>query len=410
MGFALAAGPFVYFIFFAMAALMTNELKNLFSRMRVEEDIVNELEKAGILDVMNFSCLVTDADSLRKLAAKSFKLDGDDLAGMAKMARFVSAWETARTRTTETTKLEAENQARGQPKNILPHDFSVLKKSFEDKYWDLSDDKTPSKAFFERRLEALEKNELRAEKLSEVVNYREDDAHELRPVWDSAGNLKAMKSATSIALPRNYEELRARLALLGTSWVLASYSQTANVLVKGLRPFLFSEYADYLLGKHVWGLTAKDAGGLPIADPTWALLLQYEHEIRIHAYFLMDQKAMSLDIALRQAWTDETVRGRYFITPLALEHRRAPPAPFFEGIPRPTKVSKKEKKMMNMGKGKGKGKAPDCAASTPDGANICFAFNSKTSECRKKNCPFEHVCGKCFRKGTPMYKCDHKSA
>ena len=49
-----------------------------------------------------------------------------------------------------------------------------------------------------------------------------------------------------------------------------------------------------------------------------------------------------------------------------------------------------------------------CAASTPKGKSICFAYN-KDSCNRGKACKFAHVCGACF--GThPMFNCKGQAA
>ena len=50
-----------------------------------------------------------------------------------------------------------------------------------------------------------------------------------------------------------------------------------------------------------------------------------------------------------------------------------------------------------------------CEDETPEGNRVWYAFNTPAEKCqRKKGCPFAHVCGVCFKKGQPMYSCDHK--
>ena len=80
------------------------------------------------------------------------------------------------------------------------------------------------------------------------------------------------------------------------------------------------------------------------------------------------------------------------------------------------KFGKKDKgkgKEGKKGRGKGKSKGPTgaaangCARVTPDGRQICFPFNNKAEGCSRANCTFAHVCGKCFKEGTPMFKCNH---
>ena len=69
------------------------------------------------------------------------------------------------------------------------------------------------------------------------------------------------------------------------------------------------------------------------------------------------------------------------------------------------------------GKGKGKGKSkgkgktpppPNCSTKTPDGKQICFKFNTHGG-CDVQGCHFAHVCGTCFKKGSPMGQCAHKN-
>ena len=62
------------------------------------------------------------------------------------------------------------------------------------------------------------------------------------------------------------------------------------------------------------------------------------------------------------------------------------------------------------GKGKGKGKKGfqgegKCAAKTPQGDMICYAFNSRGKGCSLKDCRFKHVCGICFQPGHGIYNC-----
>ena len=204
-----------------------------------------------------------------------------------------------------------------------------------------------------------------------------------------------------------------RLQVMGAAWIFTSFQQTANPMVKDISPELFTAYADHLLGQHVWGLAAKGAAGGELANPTWSLLLSYEHEIRSHACSLVSDGGISWEKALRQAWMDTTVKDRYFVTPLQLAPSKtislATNGPnsgggWQSGQP-PRKKVKTEKGKGD--KGKGKGKFTRCANKTPGGKPICFAFN-KPKGCQKSNCAFEHVCGVCFKEGRPMTTCEHR--
>ena len=130
------------------------------------------------------------------------------------------------------------------------------------------------------------------------------------------------------------------------------------------------------------------------------------------------QCGKSLDKSLREAWADPVVRDRHLIAELQRRSfQRKRPAEEEQAGP-----SKREKKRVKIAtakeaaraaasgkggdkkKGSGKGK---CAHMTPDGEKICYPFNKAADGCTRQDCSFAHVCGVCFKKGTPMSKCGH---
>ena len=75
--------------------------------------------------------------------------------------------------------------------------------------------------------------------------------------------------------------------------------------------------------------------------------------------------------------------------------------------------NKGDGKGSNEGKGSGRedrtgAQAIGCKKVTADGKAICFRFNNPKEGCKKTNCKFAHVCGRCFKAGVPMHKCDHQ--
>jgi hypothetical protein len=396
-----------------MASGASAELKFLMNRESVDSAVQDLVVNAGVKTVKHFASLAKDTEDMRDLAKQHFGLGETSLATKVNLSCLICAFNSAKARAAEMDKLDAENEVRAQPKVIPSSDFLAMREAFKSKYWPLEDSRTPARSYIEKKLEGLEKNDFRAETLSEVINYREDDARELRPVWDLSGALKSMKTQTTVPLPRDTEELRARISLMGTAWVFTSFQQTGNKVLENIDPFVFSSYVDYLLGVHVWGLVAKGADGSTFAGPGWPLLLSYEQEIRAYAYSLVCNEGVPLKDALVKAWQDETVKGSYFVTPLALQSTK-------RHLEHPGSVQPSKFQRMDMPKGKGKGKrnkkgkgkstAPsNCASKTPDGKGICFDFNKNGCSRSAKECRFEHVCGVCFRKGSPMGQCAHKA-
>ena len=85
----------------------------------------------------------------------------------------------------------------------------------------------------------------------------------------------------------------------------------------------------------------------------------------------MQMEEISLEEVLLAAWCDQTVRGRYFLTPLALELRKKSS----EGA-HPRYDSHDSESVV-----RGKGNLEGCAPITPDGQKVCFDFNSISLEC-----------------------------
>ena len=159
--------------------------------------------------------------------------------------------------------------------------------------------------------------------------------------------------------------------------------------------------------------------------------MSYEQELRVHAYALMCNDNFSLKEALAMACKDQELKGRYFITPLALERPSGPSrgvsCPFQDTSMAPYNPPPKAQKNgrngskgggggakggkaggksggKSSGKAGGKGKKNrGCARATPDGKGICFGFNA--GSCNAPDCKFAHVCGVCFKAGVNMHNC-----
>ena len=61
--------------------------------------------------------------------------------------------------------------------------------AFEKKYWVLEETQMPAGSYLERKLDEIEKDDLRAESLEEVVSMTEDDPNALKTEWKPDGQL-----------------------------------------------------------------------------------------------------------------------------------------------------------------------------------------------------------------------------
>ena len=124
---------------------------------------------------------------------------------------------------------------RGSNQEITP----PWNKAFQAKHWSLEDELLPAKSYVEKLLDKVEKDDLKAELLSEVLCVRDDADEIMQPVWGKDGTLRAMKVTANIELPTNPEQLRWRLAILGTAWafVASTHAQRPKLRI------LFTEFA-----------------------------------------------------------------------------------------------------------------------------------------------------------------------
>ena len=313
---------------------------------------------------------------------------------------------------------KADAEIRQEAKPVRGNDFKVMREAYETKWWKLDKEQIPARVYIEKISEGIERAEPRAEALTEVVNCLEGEVDVLKAVWDVGGSLKAVKTSPSVALPRDPEELRQRIALLGRAWAFVSLGQPNCKYLQGNTPQMWNEYLDYLLGPYVHKLYARDAYGSVASEPPWNLSLSYALEIRRKMVDLM-AKGTAIDVALPAAWRDGLTKERFFITPLAIGSTLKRPAPFSHNQEAdPRKKTRAEKAALRMqkgakgkGKGKNKGRKPGkgheagCADETPDGKRICYSFSGKERPCTKQKGFFLHVCGQCF-KDHPMYQCN----
>ncbi len=123
----------------------------------------------------------------------NFELDPKDLPSRIKAGRVIVAWLAAKARATKQADLDGECEARKVPKDIGTSDVAATRRSFERAWWELEDAQVPAKTYLEKKLDEVEKDELRAELLTEVLTVPEDDPDTLKTIWTSNNELKAVK-------------------------------------------------------------------------------------------------------------------------------------------------------------------------------------------------------------------------
>lgn len=178
-----------------------------------------------------------------------------------------------------------------------------------------------------------------------------------------------------------------------------------------MNPNLFNKYVDYLLGEHVHGLKAKDANGETMSSPSLELVLSYDFQVRKAMTKAMNE-GVNMVRALEDAMKDTTVKERYFLTPAAMgaaskesrQKSRSPRREWSGDYGQRGSWENRSKNTSKGKKGKGKGKAGrGLHTRTPDGRDICFAWNNRDQRCRY-NCGRVHCCQLCFG-NHPAHSC-----
>ena len=86
---------------FQMTATIASDLKFLYDKEGVPDEIVEKLKTAGVLSLKQFSVLVDTPEELRAIGKTDLGIDGAQLSGKVQLSRLICAWNAARARAQE---------------------------------------------------------------------------------------------------------------------------------------------------------------------------------------------------------------------------------------------------------------------------------------------------------------------
>ena len=163
--------------------------------------------------------------------------------------------------------------------------------------------------------------------------------------------LKIKPGRTMTTPPKTPEELRRRHRRIGLAWEMVRSKHMNRSWLPERCTDAFRKLSDHVLGPRIADLRSGDGRA-----PAWSLVLQYEAELRKHAYkFVRDAEAADLASALTMACKAPDIMNNFFIVPFTMQVR----APALE-------VESVVAGSSGGGKGKGKGKSKGKPA--PSGA------------------------------------------
>ena len=358
------------------------ELSFLLDREGVGSIYQAHLYRTGITSINKLAAFASDITDLKSVLKSS--LDLDPAVGMAErvqVAAFVCAFRAATARANRFAEAEGDMDARRLTKPLPLGDLAAMRAAWEKKWWRLEDHEVPAVSYLEKKLEELEKGEWRAEPLTAVCHFSEEEPDTMTPVFTATGTITLKRGTAKGEMPANSEQLRRRIQLLGTALMFIALRHSNRDEIQNLTPQVFHAYLSYLLGDYVWGLVARGSGGESLGSPSWNQILVYEHAIRRKAWRTATVEGMEFGEALKRAYEDPTTKERNFTTPVALSaaHRSlGPPAG------KDTQRSRTPAGSGRGAKGKASGtKAKGHGRSTGKGSDgdVCFRYNEKEKKC-----------------------------
>ena len=267
-------------------------------------------------------------------------------------------------------------------------------------YGKLNEAETPSAEYLALKAEETEQNEPTAAQLDTITSKRDSQTASIQSSVDPAGHLRIIKTKQKVEMPQNSEAYRRVMKIEGYAWLAMQSRYKSKTWLQGLTMADFTKFVDYILGERVAGLrleqnTSYDSSQNALFRPPWGIVLRYEYKLRKEAFRLINEEGQTLQAALLSVTRDTELKEVHFVTPLTLT-----------AFPMPSKWSRRGEKGEKGGKGKdskgGKGKGKQgkgeekgalrglqLAWRTPDGKDICFAYNNQGCS---GNCGRAHVC------------------
>ena len=377
--------------------------------------------------VRAFASYEDSRSKVRDAMKSDFSLDGSaNLAARSALAAVVSTWEACQRFAEKEAELKAEARVLGIPRPVAQTDRSAMKSSFESAFGAVEESLEPSDEYLASKLEEIEAREPCASPLSEVISKRNAKTMGIQTTVDHSGAVRIVRSKQKGSLPQGTEELRTILKVEGNTWCFLSAKFRNREILRNMRPSCWEEYTNFLLGERCYLM--KIHGGKGGADaaplrPPWHILLSFEFELRKEAIKRAVKDNTPICETLLAVCKDPELKERFFTSPIALQPQALEPG-FLKrawsgnglgkgnGWPSDVPFNKWGRKGKEKGnpkgfkgffdfkgngkKGKGKTKQTDHQRSanslidrTPDGREVCFAFNAQGCD---GSCGRVHIC------------------
>ena len=333
------------------------------------------------------------------------------------LAAGVSAWDIACQQQAREVQIRSEAKALNITRPIGVQERGAMKRACVAIHGSIPSFETPSADYIAVKMEELEHNEPTASQLDEVTSEEDGEAQSLTASLDMTGKVQVIRKRSKVSVPTGPEEFRARLRIEKNLWLFLGLKFINRGWLQGLTPQHWETYTDFFLGSraNTLKIPVGNTGTSTSLNPPWGIVLAYEFQCRKAAFKAVREDGETLAAALQTVVRDAELKELYFTSPIALMGRKQNSHGAFDETPpweRKTKAKNNHQgKSGGKGAGKGAGKSSGKGASkgngkgggkgtkgskknllfvTPDGRQICFAFNSHG--CTDSACERVHVC------------------
>ena len=357
-----------------------------------------------------FAAFADDRTAARTAITADFGVRPDSAADRARVACVITAWEASRLIHEEEAKLRAEATVMGLQKPLASSDRAAMRVALEAvRGYSVPESEEPAPEYIAHKLEQIENGEPTASYLDEVISRKESNSLQLQTSLDNQGRLRVMRQKPKGRLPQNTEELRAKIRLEAATWIMLSAKCRGRAYLQGLQLAHFDRYLEFLLGDKCYSMQVATAAPTSSAAHSdrqvlsvpWNVLLQYEFELRKWAIKEAHRASEPLGDKLHEATRNTEIKELHFTSQVALS-RKSLPADLPPGKwARKGEKGEKGDKGGKDGKGGKNGKSDgkikvgeswyDLVSKTPDGRELCYAFNIKRG-CQIKGCRRVHAC------------------
>lgn len=362
-----------------------------------------------------FSSMCDTKADVRAALTTDFRIDpAANPATRADVAKVLTAWELSRAMTTKEQELQAETKVLGMPRVLQHTERQAMVKAVEGSLGKLQDAEIPSNEYLALKVEECEANEPQALGLDEVSSRSDTSSSALQTSLDSSGHVRVTKVKAKGRLPDDTEALRRALKLEAVSWLCMAAKFRNKTWLHGMELSHWTKYTEYLLGERVMGLKFNVEGQSLAVRPPWAVVLGYEQKMRKEVFKWVQAGTHTIAEGLTAVIKDAELKEAHFTAPIALgvgwNSQKSNPYNSQSTQPnkwhRPNNKGKSFSKGGKGGKGKGKqGKSgprdfngTSLVTHTPDGRELCFAFNAqgcsgkcgRVHACRVRGCYGKH--------------------